>query len=88
MTIQDALLEPYRIEVDESQFSVYRFTGKTDKNGYEVKDYKGYFSKLSTALHKIVKIKMSEDNSTISLGHYIKQYDKIYNSLTKIVNHE
>ena len=88
MTIQDSLLEPYRIEVDENQFSVYRHTGRLDKNGYEVKDYKGYYSKLSSAIHKITRIKLSDDNSTISLDHYIKRYDNIYNKLSKIVNHE
>ena len=88
MTIQDSLLEPYRIEIDENQFSVYRHTGKIDRNGYEVKDYKGYYSKLSSALHRIVKIKMSDDNSTISLDHYIKKYDNIYTKLSNIVNHE
>ena len=88
MTIQDSLLEPYRIEVDEHQFSVYRYTGRLDKNGYEVKDYKGYYTKLSTALHKITKIKLSEDNSNITLGHYIKRYEQFYNKLSKIVNHE
>jgi hypothetical protein len=59
-------------------------TGRKDKGDKDITEVKGYYTKLSSAIHHVVRLKMGEENSIVSLQHFTKKYDKTYNQFLKI----
>lgn len=52
------------IESDDLQFVIRKYNGKEDKNGRPVYTNLGYFTNLSAAIQKLVKIKIKESEAT------------------------
>jgi hypothetical protein len=82
MIIEDKLLEPYRIYIDERNFTVQR-RGKS-KKGEETFTNEGYFSKVENALWRISTLKRSS-NKTVDLNGYAKEFARWEDFLREIV---
>ena len=72
--IKDAVIAPYEIWVEEDQY-VLVDTAK-DKPV-------GYFSHLSSAVHKISRLGMANQKEDYTLTGFIESFNNIKNQLTK-----
>lgn len=94
MTIKDKLLEPYFIEVDESNFTVCE-TKQSDPTHHmskgevterEVSLY--YFTDLSTAIKKIIHLKLARNQKTWDLKEWVKNYVNIQSEFKQFLQWE
>ncbi len=81
--ILDPIISPYKIYVDVNQYMVVDKDKKNEADLME-KSY-GYFSKLSFALEKIVKLKIV-NNKSYTLKEYIAEYNQMLNSFREKFN--
>lgn len=85
--IKDKLIEPFLIEIDESNFTVVlEYTMKSGKSeGKTVHNAQGYFSTLGGALSKIAKDKtiMNNEDKKISIRKFINEYKQMLESFTE-----
>src|SRR5690606_28739131 len=71
--IIDPIIKPYKIYVDANQFTV---TDLEKKKETDLDKNYGYFTDLSSALKKIVRMKLT-NNKTYTLDSYIAEYRKM-----------
>ncbi len=77
ITIQDELLSPYIIKVDEDNYTV----------ALESKPEAGihYCTSLVSATNKVIRAKMIK-SETKSLKEYIKEYQNMFNQLKEVIS--
>jgi hypothetical protein len=82
--IEDPIIEPYIIFVEENCYSLYDNSKITDiaKRGESI----GYYSNLSQAILKISKLKVSAKSHT--LKSYISEYKEINDRILKTLDIE
>lgn len=86
--IQDRVLEPFFIEVDDNNFTVLTSETITDKEskrcGQEERTIYGHYPSLPGALQKIVTLKVHRKARVTDLKTYMaewkKQYDKLFDA--------
>lgn len=73
MKIIDKRIEPYIIDASDNQFTVKSLAG-TNKDGEQLYNNHGYFTSLSSAIKKIVKMNsLNEEES--NLDSYIDRLE-------------
>ena len=84
MVIKDKVIEPYVIEIDEYNYSVYipSFT----KKGEPFKKAPAYFSDLKYAILHIAKQKVISSEKVVSLKEFVVEYEKFVNELKNVVS--
>jgi len=77
ITIQDEVISPYVIQIDQSQFTVG--IPKTDKNGKEILTNTSYFTSLAYALKHISKQLLLTRNaqSVLTIEEFIDLYKEV-----------
>jgi hypothetical protein len=78
-TITDPLLEPYKINIDANCYTI------TDIQEVNVEKAYGYFTNLGSALRKIVKLQMVNNNQ-YTLESYIKEFENKLKQFTEKFN--
>jgi hypothetical protein len=79
MKIEDSILEPYCILVEEDNFTLGIPKEYPQKNGtilYQMHNA-NYFQSFDSALKKLVKIKLANDESVVDLKTYLKRFQEI-----------
>lgn len=75
----------YEIDVTEDSYNLIKLGKITDEDsknfGNTTEQVIGYFTTVSSALNKVIKIGFSKEGSTVSLSEYIKELDNAINSL-------
>ena len=72
--IKDPVIAPYEIWVEEDQFVLV----DTEKE-----KPLGYFSDLSSAVHKVSRVSLANKKDDYTLTGFIESYNNIKNKLTK-----
>jgi len=92
--ITDPKMDPYYIGRDSHCYTVYEVVtpqAKYLEKGSEGKDYEkpvAHYTNFSNALEKVMKEKLnSKDEHYTSIKEYIKEWDKIKNELSEILNY-
>lgn len=78
MIINGPELEPYFIEVDSNNHTVFKATDRINKDGGQINEFNGYFSSLNGALIKIIKLKASDTlgESSIAIQDLVTRIEK------------
>ncbi len=79
--IEDELIEPFKIYYDETQFTLVK------KKPDGIEETYGYYRSLSSALQKIAKNKLS-NNNIYSLKLFISEYKQMLKEFTESINFE
>ena len=72
--IKDPIIAPYEIWVEEDQFVLV----DTEKD-----KPLGYFSDLSSVIHKVSRVSLANQKDDYTLTGFIESYNNIKNKLTK-----
>ena len=72
--IKDPAIAPYEIWVEEDQYVLV----DTDKD-----KPLGYFSDLSSAIHKVSRVSLANQKDNYTLTGFIESYNNIKNKLTE-----
>ena len=72
--IKDPVIAPYEIWVEEDQYVLV----DTDKD-----KPLGYFSDLSSAIHKVSRVSLANQKDDYTLTGFIESYNNIKDKLTK-----
>lgn len=81
--ITDPQLDPYMIQIDESNYAVVK--NVTADSGKVYQQTLGFFSKLGPAIKKIAKDDLSSKDYS-SLAEYVAEFNQIEERLNNIVN--
>lgn len=86
ITIQDKVISPYVIQIDQSQFTVG--IPKTDKNGKEILTNTSYFTSLAYALKHISKQLLLTRNaqSVLTIKEFIDLYEEVNKMLLENIS--
>ena len=78
MIVKGPELEPYFIEVDSNNHTVFKTTDRVSKKGKPINEFNGYFSSLNGALIKIIKLKASDNlgDSSIAIQDLVTRIEK------------
>lgn len=87
MKIVDPLLAPYSIEADGNQFSITeRKKVHAGKNKGEMADVAfAHFTTLESAINTVIKLKLGEQQITVSLKQYIDRWKEITEDLKNLL---
>ena len=72
--IKDPVIAPYEIQVEEDQYVLI----DTEKD-----KPLGYFSDLSSAVHKVSRVSLANQKDNYTLTGFIESYNNIKDKLTK-----
>ena len=74
VTIQDDMIAPYYVSMDENQFTIQMENSTLPL---------GYYSTLEGAIKRIAKYKLVENlnQSTVDLTDFLKAYDNVLNQI-------
>lgn len=72
------------IESDELQFIIRKYSGKNDKNDRPIYTNLGYFSSLSAAIQRLVKIKVMESEAT-TIGELLTDLERIEREINEMI---
>ena len=98
MKITDAALSPFYIEYDGLQYTLREkcVTGlyklekgikvKTKNPGKEYEETHGYFSKITNAINKCIKLKIERDNEEMNLWEYFNACKRAAEEVTGILD--
>ncbi len=85
MKIISKYLGEYYIEADKYEYTVFKKTNRvSEKTGQPLDTLIGHYSKLSSAINRIVKLLMVDNHKTITLEEYINEYKQTVNRLIKL----
>ena len=79
--IQDELISPFSILMDEDNYSVVKFTNAVRSDGRAVKTTHGYFHTLGGAIRKITRLKSLERDDEVTLSEYVNRIEDIGNRI-------
>ena len=85
MKIIDPSIAPYEIHIDDTGHDVVQPTNNTDKKGSVFYKRFRYFSNLSEALLKIIKLKVTKDDKTVTISEYLERYKEVGYSVTHLI---
>ena len=85
MKIIDPAIAPYEIHIDDNSHDVVQPTNNTDKKGNIFYKRFGYFSNLSGALLKIIKLKVNKDDKIMTITEYLERYKEVGDSVTHLI---
>ena len=75
----------FEIEVTENSFDLYQVRppkqSHLTKGTEDLRCCHGYFSKLPSAIQKIIQIEMSSQEQKVSLSNYIDLYKNLWNQI-------
>ena len=84
MVIKDKVIEPYVIEVDDYNYSVY-IPGFT-KKGKLIRKSLAYFNDLRYAILHIAKQRVISSDRVVSLREFVTEYEKFVSELKEAVS--
>lgn len=85
MVIKDKTIAPYQIKFDGSTYILEEPTGTTDRDsGNEIMKNHGYFSKLESAIEKVIKLKLTT-KAVVTLKEFLDQYRELRDEIVKAV---
>jgi len=79
MKIIDELIEPYSITIDSENFTVgiEKKYEKNDGESYTVQQNQTFHASLESALKKIIRHKIADEESTVGLEQFAEKYRKL-----------
>lgn len=83
MIIKDRLIEPYFIKVSDSSFDLFK--GSVSEKGNYVEYSYGYYSKLSSCLLKVSKLKTLESEEEMTISQYLDKLEKVTKEITETI---
>lgn len=85
--IQDPIIEPFYIDVEEDQFTLRETCtvqeGSTKGNEYTMT--RGYFITLEACIKKIIRIKISREDETLTLEQFLERFKVEYAQIDEIL---
>ena len=85
--IQDELINPFYIDVEDDQFTLReKCTVEKGTNAGSTYDMtKGYFTTLDACIRKIVRIKISREDETLTLEQFLERLKAEYAKIDEIL---
>ena len=78
IVIEDVMIEPYYIAVDENQFTL----NKRDKNGDKAI---GFYSSLDAAVFKVIRLNALTAPTTTTLKSFVSTYNDCFVSMSTLI---
>lgn len=85
--LQDPIIEPFYIDVEDDQFTLREkcTVEKGDNSGTTYDMTKGYYTTLEACIKKIIRIKISREDETLTLEQFLERLKVEYAQIDEIL---